>query len=198
MSKDFTVSLSQLQESIINKSTSIDTFYTSGVYFLIRGMKVVYVGQSRRVERRLVEHISNKNFLFDRIYTFPAQPSKLNAFESYFIEKLMPEYNVSDVSAIIKSELGITTIPQFARKRAAVTPMGYFKSISDAAKSHGITSQAVSSRVRLLSPGWSYYSEVDYEVVKKRALPRGRPRKSYSELATAPDSLGHLYAREII
>ena len=75
-----------------------------GVYCLVRGDVVVYVGQSKDVLRRLYEHRRQSKFeqlgrkQFDRIAVFPCKDAlETDRLESRLIAKLQPEYNLQGV-----------------------------------------------------------------------------------------------------
>lgn len=63
----------------------------SGVYFLCRNRKVVYVGQSMAVSGRVGAHMKDK--LFDYAYCLRVPPSDLDYVEGEMIRALKPEYN---------------------------------------------------------------------------------------------------------
>ena len=62
----------------------------TGVYFLIDGDKVVYVGQSVNVYTRISEHHDK---LFDSFAFIPCEREMLNALESLYIHVLRPPLN---------------------------------------------------------------------------------------------------------
>lgn len=62
-----------------------------GVYFLLRGASVVYVGQSVKVFSRVLEHMATKDF--DGFAYVPCDPKALDALESLYIHSLRPELN---------------------------------------------------------------------------------------------------------
>jgi hypothetical protein len=76
------------EEHIVAASYSMSR--VSGVYFLIRDNRVVYVGQSVNVYSRLSQH---KDKTFDRFAYVPCPPEKLNRLESIYIHVLKPELN---------------------------------------------------------------------------------------------------------
>lgn len=63
----------------------------SGVYFLVRDGKVIYVGQSRKLAIRLETHARWK--VFDRLYWIPCEIDGLNALESAYIRAFWPIEN---------------------------------------------------------------------------------------------------------
>jgi hypothetical protein len=62
-----------------------------GVYLLIRGNEVVYVGQSGCVAKRIVSHLNDKKF--DRAVYRPTTPDRLMLEERQLIEEFDPFYN---------------------------------------------------------------------------------------------------------
>lgn len=64
----------------------------SGVYFLIKGKRVVYVGQSVDVFRRISKHIATGKE-FDSFNYLACGEDMLDETERRYIELLMPEWN---------------------------------------------------------------------------------------------------------
>lgn len=62
----------------------------TGVYFLVRGNKVVYVGQGVNCGSRSLSHTDKE---FDCVFVMPVPRSELNRVEAAFISVLKPEYN---------------------------------------------------------------------------------------------------------
>jgi hypothetical protein len=63
----------------------------SGVYFLCHEGKVVYVGQSRHIHRRMGQHSGSKTYDFGYFIRVPL--SDLDFVEKEFIRTLKPKYN---------------------------------------------------------------------------------------------------------
>jgi hypothetical protein len=61
-----------------------------GVYFLIEGNRVVYVGQSINIMGRLASH-SQKNF--EKVAFLPCPQESLSMVESFYIHMLRPRHN---------------------------------------------------------------------------------------------------------
>jgi hypothetical protein len=78
-------------EEIVKGATP--TSRLSGIYFLIRAGRVVYVGQSVNVFRRLSEHIKN-GFKFDAFTISLCDPKDLDRLESTYIRAIFPEDNL--------------------------------------------------------------------------------------------------------
>lgn len=65
-----------------------------GVYLLICGQRVVYVGQSIDVEERIYTHKHNRNSVrFGRALWFPVRVEDLDAYEGALIRALLPHGN---------------------------------------------------------------------------------------------------------
>lgn len=66
---------------------------TCGVYFLVLGKEVVYVGQSEDVHSRISAHERTKEF--DSTFVVPCEQSGLSHMESRYIVSLRPRLNYS-------------------------------------------------------------------------------------------------------
>lgn len=64
------------------------------VYFLVRGDRVVYVGQTIRLTDRLRGHAAKD---FDRAYFVRCPKEQLNGLERFWISEIKPELNVAGV-----------------------------------------------------------------------------------------------------
>lgn len=67
---------------------------TTGIYFLIRGESIVYVGQSLDVYHRISLHAKESQKAFDSYFVLPCLPSELNVLEPHYIFKFCPLYNL--------------------------------------------------------------------------------------------------------
>lgn len=76
-----------------HKVRRIAAFATRGIYFLLMGSEVVYVGQGRCVEVRIGAHIAQGKKEFDRFAVLPLPEGDLNAVEVGYILKYLPKYN---------------------------------------------------------------------------------------------------------
>lgn len=65
---------------------------TCGVYFLVSGAEVVYVGQSVDVMLRVANHAGDK--FFDGAFFIPLDAQELDAVEGAFIRALRPQRNL--------------------------------------------------------------------------------------------------------
>lgn len=64
-----------------------------GVYFLIKGVEIVYVGQTRSGHGRIVTHARNGEKSFDRFHFIPCAAPILDELEATYIEAFRPLYN---------------------------------------------------------------------------------------------------------
>lgn len=96
------------EAEIIGTSTPIPE--TSGIYFLIKGDAVVYVGQSKNVHRRISDHLANK--AFDRINVIECPTEDLTKLEMEYIRKLKPILNLVGKTSIGESDLMMGAVCQ--------------------------------------------------------------------------------------
>lgn len=75
------------------------------LYFLVRDDRVVYVGQTLSLHRRIDSHRKSKK-AFDRVLFCELDQSTLQQLESALICHLSPEYNAKERSAN-SSKLGV-------------------------------------------------------------------------------------------
>lgn len=72
---------------------AIPTAILSGIYFLIRNQRVVYVGQSVNVLRRISEHIKN-GARFDSFTISLCKRNEMDRLETTYIRALFPDENI--------------------------------------------------------------------------------------------------------
>ena len=77
-----------LEQEIVAQAESFEN--QCGVYFLVRGNRVVYVGQSVQISARLADHSKTKDF--DSYAFIRCDKEKLDVLESLYIHALSPEY----------------------------------------------------------------------------------------------------------
>jgi hypothetical protein len=77
---------------IISRSAPIQSV-DPGVYFLIDGATIVYVGQSTNVWARIRQHQSDQEKIFDRVTVMKVCRSHLLKTERHYIELFKPKYN---------------------------------------------------------------------------------------------------------
>jgi excinuclease UvrABC nuclease subunit len=80
-------------KEIIKNAIPKNRLVVSGVYFLIRNERIVYVGKSTDIYSRLNTHITDKKKEFDSFYVL--KTTELNTTEKHYIETLKPEYNIA-------------------------------------------------------------------------------------------------------
>lgn len=78
------------EEEIAKASISVER--RCGVYFLLLAGRIVYVGQSKNVWQRVMQHKASGR-AFDSFCWQPCEPSKLDDLEAHCIRKYKPPYN---------------------------------------------------------------------------------------------------------
>jgi hypothetical protein len=78
----------------------------TGIYFLVKGGRVVYVGQSLCVLARVGTHSTNASRPFDSWSWLSCDRSQLDALERDYITALMPPYNVDWVTKVLRLRAG--------------------------------------------------------------------------------------------
>lgn len=73
-------------------SLSIPNIGGAGVYFLISGAEITYVGKSKNVAGRIRDHIKNGR-QFDRFMMHHCSASEIDALEQRYISALRPAQN---------------------------------------------------------------------------------------------------------
>lgn len=93
-----------------------------GIYFLLSGDRIVYVGKTEDVTRRLGEHINLKNF--DEAFFVPIDTADLSIFELALIRIFQPELNDArdknrfspDDFTIARTLLPVLSLPSIKKK----------------------------------------------------------------------------------
>lgn len=85
-----------------------------GIYFLVRGGVVVYVGKSRSPHIRVPHHTKSKKF--DQVFCQFCDEEDLDRHERFYIERFKPEYN-----------LAIPGVPRKNTGRCTLGSNGYVK-----------------------------------------------------------------------
>jgi hypothetical protein len=75
-------------------AAAIPMTLASGIYFLIRGGEVVYVGQSVDVLHRIARH-RREGKVFDSFSYMECDPHQMDRLESLYIKAFVPEENLS-------------------------------------------------------------------------------------------------------
>ena len=78
-----------IEREIVKAASPINTSDYCGVYFLVNGDRVVYVGQSINILVRVREHSKHKDF--DSFSFIRCEKKKLDVLESLYIHALRPE-----------------------------------------------------------------------------------------------------------
>jgi excinuclease UvrABC nuclease subunit len=80
-------------DEIVEKSQPARLPEQCGIYFLLRGNVVVYVGQTEWFWQRLRAHMKDSRKDWDRFCFIEVPIDLLNEVEHHFIFKFKPEYN---------------------------------------------------------------------------------------------------------
>jgi predicted GIY-YIG superfamily endonuclease len=75
------------------------------VYFLIDGVDIVYVGQSKNLSTRIISHKKDKNFT--RVIYMVVAENDLDKVERFYEEELLPKYNKAHYVKKLKEEKGL-------------------------------------------------------------------------------------------
>ena len=79
------------ENEILENRLPIQDVIRSGVYFLIKNERIVYVGQSVNVYSRIADHYKNK--FFSDVFSVPCPRSNLDVLESMYIHTFNPDLN---------------------------------------------------------------------------------------------------------
>lgn len=79
------------QDTIVGRAIPVKQ--DSGVYFLISGSEVIYVGKSLHVMERIANHIRNGDISFEAFHYIRVSPERLNAVEWAYIKAFKPRMN---------------------------------------------------------------------------------------------------------
>lgn len=70
----------------------------TGIYLLLQGDTVVYVGQAKVIRHRVAAHISEGFKKFDSVMFVRCDLGSLDRLEREYIQKLLPKYNQCSLS----------------------------------------------------------------------------------------------------
>jgi hypothetical protein len=68
---------------------------TCGIYFLMQGSEIVYVGQSVNCNLRIGNHLNDEQKVFDSYFVVECIENRLDEMEAKYIVKLRPKYNLA-------------------------------------------------------------------------------------------------------
>lgn len=91
----------------------------SGVYFLLDGNDVVYVGQSKNVYTRISEHADKQ---FDRYAFVPCPVESLDVLESLYIHCLRPRLNGTQRDGASLAPVNLKSLLRIASSTARKSP----------------------------------------------------------------------------
>jgi len=99
---------------IVAASRPVRNMRECGVYFLIEGEKIVYVGQSVEVTARVTSHMKDRNKVFDRAAYIPVPEERLDEVELFWIRALRPEFNRMGLQKACDTEVELTALAAVA------------------------------------------------------------------------------------
>lgn len=98
-------------KAIISKSVEADSAKITGIFFLIRGEEIVYIGNSKLGTGAITKHFDDKEF--DRYYFLKCKAEEIQDLSYQYITKFTPIYNKS-----IPNRDGYVTLPYYKRQLA--------------------------------------------------------------------------------
>jgi hypothetical protein len=78
-------------EQIVSEAYPLGSY--PGVYFLLHGTTIVYIGKSLDVEYRIGQHRAQKKISFDAVYTIECPADEISRLEARYIRTLKPPLN---------------------------------------------------------------------------------------------------------
>lgn len=84
--------IKEIQEIAIERLTN-----KSGIYFLCRNAKIMYIGKSINVIRRVMDHFYAESKIFDSAFYIPFMKDQLDYYEFEFIKRIKPPLNSMSV-----------------------------------------------------------------------------------------------------
>jgi len=102
----------QEKENILQFSLPLPAKPDCGIYFLIEGNEIVYVGQSIDCDLRVRRHIFEGEKVFSRYHIMPCHQDHLNLYEAYCLWKFQPKYNTH-----IPIQQFVTVFGAYVKKR---------------------------------------------------------------------------------
>ena len=105
-------------------ATRLELPIKSGVYFLLQGMRIVYVGQSVNIFTRVSSHLTSKTF--DGYAYVPCPACDLDVLESLYIHTLRPALNgrFTENGPSINTPLRLSELIAISGKRSAKPSRG--------------------------------------------------------------------------
>jgi len=92
----------------VNQGQTIDMeLFGPGVYHLLQGDEVVYVGGTRNLAQRISYWVDSKAPAVDSVQVFPLPREDVPALEKEHIEQLKPRFNTAGINTPYKSPSGI-------------------------------------------------------------------------------------------
>ncbi|HAQ64794.1 MAG TPA: hypothetical protein DCR43_02915 [Bacteroidales bacterium] len=74
---------------------------TSGIYFLLDGSEIVYIGRSNNLRKRFEQHSKEACKTYNRWFYMFCEKEDLNKTEAYYILRYRPKYNISIPKVVV-------------------------------------------------------------------------------------------------
>jgi DNA-binding XRE family transcriptional regulator len=116
-----------------------------GLYFLIDGVEIVYVGSSKSPKRRVRQHELDQDMDFDSVAYLPTGPGTLRTVERRCIGECQPKHNTN-------SKRQVTT-------RRELVP-GFARRLREARDAAGLTLQEIARQART---HWTSVAKIEAE-----------------------------------
>jgi len=77
-----------------------DIFEAGGIYFLYNNKEIVYIGESKNMVHRIIQHTNNTSMIFDefKMWRFGFSKKQRQEKERELIIKFMPKYNIDYIN----------------------------------------------------------------------------------------------------
>lgn len=82
-----------IKKEILKNKISIKSINMSGVYFLIKGNEIVYIGKTTKGYSRIYQHLYQKTKDFDYYFYASLPLDKIDEYENKYIIMFTPKYN---------------------------------------------------------------------------------------------------------
>ena len=98
------------EDEIVSKAEPFNR--VSGVYFLVKDSKIVYIGQSVNVHVRIADHGRQWGKDFDSVAYIACPQDMLDKLESIYIHAIRPPLNSITIGVPLKLDQLLTSFPQ--------------------------------------------------------------------------------------
>ena len=111
------------KDEILEMAMPVNLEAMVGVYFLLDGDEIVYVGQSKsNIPARIQAHAKDKEF--QKFTVMPCDPDMLDDLEAKYIAQYAPKYNRTLRNSRIAKDINIETVSKNCRGIVEVCAIG--------------------------------------------------------------------------